>query len=30
MADGHPTDTMIWDHVRPNGKAVDTFKKDGE
>jgi RNA ligase len=30
MADGHPTDTMIWDHVRPNGKAVDTFKKEGE
>jgi RNA ligase len=30
MADDHSIDKMIWDHIRPNGKDVDTFKKDGE
>jgi RNA ligase len=30
LADGHPIDEMIWDRIRPNGKDVDTFKKERE
>lgn len=30
LADGKSIIQEIWEYIRPNGKAIDTFKKEGE